>query len=187
MLAGALVLLGVVVVAAIVVGAIVLATKGKADFHRANEVVPGVASPAPAAWAGSHDPEARLHRRLRDAMTALRANQAFDDDGGLLDLRVDLEQQAIALDTQLVAIAGLAPDRRPEQLARAEQSVAAIEGTVASLVGVSAGETEARMSRLLGELQGRTGAVSDARRELDGPGGQPSGDQPSGGTATGAP
>ncbi len=165
--------LAVLAVVAVVIGgaigALVLATQSRREFRAANRVVGDVESPAPASWAGSHDPEARLHRRLRDAMSALSANQAFDDDGGLLDLRVELEQQALALDTQLVAIAGLSAGQRPAQLARAEESVAAIEATVGSLVGVSAADTERRMGRLLDELASRTGVVREARSDVEGP------------------
>ena len=168
MVAGALILFGVLAVATLVVGAVVLASQSRRQFRDANQVVRGVKSQAPESWAGSHDPEARLHRRLRDAKAALTANQAFDDDGGLLDLRVDLEQQAQSLDSQLVGIAGLAPELRQAQLKRAEQSVAAVEATVASLVGVSASDSEARLDRLLTELRSRTGSVAEARNELDG-------------------
>ena len=75
--------------------AAVVALRNKAAFERSNELIPGVRSVAPTSWAGSHEPEARLHRRLIQALDALRANQAFDHDGSLLDLRVELEQQAV--------------------------------------------------------------------------------------------
>ncbi len=68
-----------------------------------------------------------------------------------------------------MAIAGLSAGQRPAQLARAEESVAAIEATVGSLVGVSAADTERRMGRLLDELASRTGVVREARSDVEGP------------------
>ncbi len=49
-----------------------VALRNAQDFSDANEVVPGVPTSAPKAWAGAHTPEARLHRRLRDAVMASR-------------------------------------------------------------------------------------------------------------------
>ena len=56
-------------------------------------------------------------------MAALRANRAFDDDGALLDVRVELEEQAVALDDELVAVAALPRLHRHEPLARVPEAV----------------------------------------------------------------
>src|ERR1700744_4875451 len=45
---------------------------------RDNQLIPGRPTRAPKAWAVAHDPEARLHRRLRDAMTALHAANSVE-------------------------------------------------------------------------------------------------------------
>src|ERR1700722_14028075 len=80
-------------------------------LNRDNQLIPGRPTHAPRSWAVSHDPEARLHRRLRDAMAALRAADSLDAGSALL-LRADLEQTALDLDNHLVAVAQLAPVHR---------------------------------------------------------------------------
>jgi len=161
----ALVLL--LVVAAVAGGAGLIAARNKAAYARSNELIPGVATNAPASWAGSHDPEARLHRRLRDALAALRANQAFDDSGSMLDLRVELEQQAQTLDQQLISTAALPANLRAEPLARLTAAVVSIEQAVTDLATSSVAETEARLSRALDDVRARTGLVAQARAALD--------------------
>src|ERR1700749_3974291 len=66
-------------------------------LSRNSQLIPGRPTRAPRAWAVSHDPEAKLHRRLRDAMTALHAADSFDT-GSTVVLRADLEQTALNLD-----------------------------------------------------------------------------------------
>jgi hypothetical protein len=113
--------------------AIALAVTSRRDFRKQNQVVPGVDSKAPASWAGSHTPEARLHRRLRDAVAAART--AADVSGVPLDAattRIDAE--ATALDDRLVAAAALPAAHRDEALGRLEPLVASLEDTVAALV-----------------------------------------------------
>ena len=65
-----------VAVVAIVGFGVALTVRSKKDFDDANEVVPGGKSAAPASWAGAHSPEAKLHRRLGDAVRAARNNPA---------------------------------------------------------------------------------------------------------------
>lgn len=162
-----LVVLGLLAVVSAVAVAAVIALRNKSAFERSNDLIPGVRSAAPAAWAGSHDPEARLHRRLRQALDALRANQAFDHDGHLLDLRVELEQQAVEVDEQLVATAALPVHLRSDPLERLTAAVASIEQAVADLAGASATETSARLARALDDVRVRTGLVAQARAALD--------------------
>ncbi len=96
---------------------------------RDNQLIPGRPTRAPQSWAVSHDPEARLHRRLRDAMAALRAVNAIDT-GSTIVLRADLEQTAIALDDQLVAVAQLTPPQREDLLAAITTAVESVEAAV---------------------------------------------------------
>lgn len=163
------VLLALVVMA--MVGAVavagVIALRNKSSFERDSRLAPGLSTSAPAAWAGSHDPEARLHRRLRDAIAALSVNQAFDDDGNLLDLRVELELQAVALDEQLVATAALPLHVRREPLERITRAVETIEHAVADLAGSSADEAGGRLDSALDDVRTRTGLVAQARAALD--------------------
>lgn len=165
---GALVVLALVAVAgALVAGAVVLARSSKAEYAEANQVVPGRPTRAPASWAGSHDPEARLHRRLRDAMAALRANQAFDDDGSLLDVRVELEEQALLLDDDLVAVAALPSHARQGPLSQIGDAVGMIESAVADLASRSAVEAGPRLQEALRRIRDRTSLVDDIRSELE--------------------
>jgi hypothetical protein len=132
----------VVVVVLFVVAAVAAATavvrSQKRGYARANEVVPGRATQAPAEWAGAHTPEARMHRRLRDAVDALRANPAMED-AWMLDARVSLEEQAVAVDERLMAVAALPERVRAEPLAGVAAAVDAMEAAVAALVAAPAG------------------------------------------------
>jgi hypothetical protein len=154
-------------VVGVIVGIAVLAKQSKDSFESAGQLIPGVPSPAPTSWAGSHDPEARLHRRLRDALAALRANQVFDQSGALLDLRVELEQQALAVDEQLVATAALPLSLRGESLDRLTEAVNSIEQAVAELAGQSASVVAQRLEAVLDDVRSRVSTVAQARAALD--------------------
>ncbi|MDQ4091843.1 MAG: hypothetical protein M3163_16335 [Actinomycetota bacterium] len=119
-------------VASAVVAAAVVVRTNKRKFAEANVVVPGTATKAPAEWAGAHTPEARMHRRLRDAVAALRANPAMED-AVMVDARVSLEQQALAVDERLIAVAALPGRVRAEPLASVASAVDAVEAAVAAL------------------------------------------------------
>jgi hypothetical protein len=126
------VVLLLVVVSAAVAAAVVVRTQ-KRKFAEANVILPGTGTKAPAEWAGAHTPEARLHRRLRDAVAAVRANPAMED-AFLMDSRVTLEQQALAVDERLIAVAALPERVRTEPMASVAAAVDAVEAAVAALV-----------------------------------------------------
>lgn len=159
--------LAVAVAATLAVIAVRAAKKVQTNYERSNEVVPGIASSAPTSWLGSHDPEARMHRRLLEAMKALRANQAFDHNGALLDLRVELEQQAVAIDAELVSTAALPMALRQEPLEVLAGAVETIEHAVAGLATTSATEAGDRLHLMIEELRVRTSTVAQARVALD--------------------
>jgi hypothetical protein len=119
------------VVSAVVAASVVVRTQ-KRKFAEANVVVPGTDTTAPAGWAGAHSPEARMHRRLRDAVAALRANPAMED-AFMMDARVSLEQQALAVDERLIAAAALPDGVRDAPLAAVAGAVDAVEAAVAKL------------------------------------------------------
>ena len=127
----AVIVLLLLVVAAVVAGAVVVQTN-KRKFAEANVIVPGTAPKAPAEWAGAHTPEARLHRRLRDAVAAVRANPAMED-AFMMDARVSLERQALAVDERLIAVAALPERVRAEPMASVAAAVDAVEAAVAAL------------------------------------------------------
>ena len=166
-LLGFVLALVVLAVAAGVAFAVVLATRSKQEYDASNVTVPGRSGQVPASWAGSHEPEALLHRRLVAAMAALRANQSFDDDGALLDIRVGLEQQALGIDEHLVAVSALPRDHKAEPLAKAEESVAAIEGAVVDLATRAATDSAVRVQTTVTDLEDRTEFLGQVQSELD--------------------
>jgi hypothetical protein len=163
----------------VVAAAAVLAAGGAAaaaiarmrrQYVRSNDVVPGVATGAPAAWAGAHSPEARLHRRLRDAVAAVRA--APPGDGvGVLDARTIFEQQALGVDQRLVAVAALPDGVRAGHVGEVASAVEAIESAAAALVAATGeGLDAAALQRVVAEVVERTALLAKARAELDLPG-----------------
>ncbi|MGW4245861.1 hypothetical protein [Nocardia sp. NPDC004722] len=150
------VLVVLILLAAVVGGVMLLSKRQQAATSAANEVIPGTPTRAPASWAGSHDPEARLHRRLRDAMTALRTANTLDD-GTTIVLRAELEQAALAWDDRLVAMAALPSGARDPQRATATQGVETIEAAVAQYVSAATQRTAADV----------TAGLSAARAQLD--------------------
>lgn len=150
----------------VVVGAVAFAAyRGARSFADANEVIPGIPTDAPSSWAGAHSTEARLHRRLRDAMTALRANRSLDQ-ADLIGVREALEQEALAVDDRLVAAAALPKSVRDAPLQRVTEAVEAIEATVGEIVslrGPGTGATE----QALADVRTRLALVAEARSELE--------------------
>jgi len=142
-----------------------VALRNAQDFSDANEVIPGVPTNAPKAWAGAHSPEARLHRRLRDAMTALRANRSLDEPA-LVSVREAIEREALAIDDRLVAAAALPKAVRDDPISRVAEAVDAIEAAVAEVVthrGPAAGDTTAALDA----VRTRLALVEAARAELE--------------------
>lgn len=158
------------VLAGAVIGARVAARRLTDHYARANEVVPGIPSTAPTAWLGAHDPEAKLHRRLVDAVRALHAGQDLDVIGAYLDLRIEVEQQAVAIDNELVVTSKLPVHLREKPLDRLTAAVATLEEAVAAIgVAVASGTTE-DLDALLLEVRRRTDSLDRAEaalREID--------------------
>ena len=149
-----------------------IALRNAQDFSDANEVIPGVATKAPKAWAGAHSVEARLHRRLRDSMTALRANPTLDEPA-LVDVREALQREALAIDDQLVAAAALPPRVRDEPLRQVTTAVESVEAAVAEVVMLRGPERETSQAAIE-QVRTRLVLVEQARAELAALGGAPS-------------
>ena len=145
------------VVSAVVAATVVVRTQ-KRKFAEANVVVPGAGSKAPAAWAGAHTPEARLHRRLRDAVAAVRANPAMED-AFRMDARVSLEQHALAVDERLIAVAALPEGVRAEPLASVSAAVDAVEAAVAELVAGT--ESRTQLDQAMAEVEQRVSRLQE--------------------------
>jgi hypothetical protein len=117
-------------------GVLVMTRRIRESAQRSNEIIPGRPTNAPAAWAGSHDPEARLHRRIRDALALLRDDPGLSHDGERIDATVRLELAATDLDNWLVSVSKTPPRLRETALAHADTAVTELENVAA---GLSAG------------------------------------------------
>jgi hypothetical protein len=100
---------------------------------RANRVAPGRRSAAPLSWLASPRRAARLHRRLRRAVTA--SNFAVGTMAPaaipLGEVAGELVQRAVSLDDWLVATLGLHPEARRYRLAQLTAEVREIEVSAA--------------------------------------------------------
>jgi hypothetical protein len=164
------ILIGLLIVVLGVVAYVAL--RNAQDFSDANEVIPGVPTNAPKGWAGAHSVEARLHRRLRDSMTALRANRTLDEPA-LIDVREALQLEALAIDEQLVAAAALPARVRDEPMRQIASAVEAVETAVAEVVLLRGPERESSQAAIE-QVRTRLALVEEARAELAALGGTPS-------------
>ncbi|AYF73898.1 hypothetical protein D7D52_08510 [Nocardia yunnanensis] len=160
------VLVVLILLGAAVGGVLLLSRRQRAATASANEVIPGTPTRAPASWAGSHDPEARLHRRLRDAMTAVRTANSLDD-GTTIVLRAELEQAALAWDDRLVAIAALPAAARESQRATATQGVETVEAAVAQYVSAATQRTAADVAAGLDAASAQLRIEAEIRKSLE--------------------
>ena len=116
----------------------------------------------PASWARSHDPEARLHRRVRQVVTALGA---LPDDGAAADVRGAVARAAAALDERLVAVAALPTRVKAEPLAHVTTEVEGLEAAVAEVTTRTAAGGDVQPA--LRALRERLALLDQARAELD--------------------
>ena len=158
---------GLVAVGGAVAAVRLALSRTRESLAASNQVVPGHPTRAPQSWAGSHETEARLHRRLRDAMTALRANEHFDDDGALIDVRVELEHQALSLDDRLVAVSNLPLQHKVAPLDEIADVVTLIEQTVAELASRSVAESRPVVEAALALVRERSSLIDQVRAQLD--------------------
>jgi hypothetical protein len=156
--------LAVIAGLAVAVVALVNANQQRA-MSRANQLIPGRPTRAPREWALSHDPEARLHRRLRAAMSALHTVNALDT-GSTLVLRADLEQTALNLDDHLVAVAQLTPDHKNKLLQSITTTVESIEAAVARYAAAATMPDTAALEADLATVQRQLDTVSELQRGL---------------------
>jgi hypothetical protein len=112
-----------------------LAITSKRKYDKQNELIPGQSSGAPKSWAGDNSREAEIHRRLGSLVKGLRATE-MPDDVRLLDARVTIEQQAVAADKLLIAIAAL--PKGDKRTAKIEEIGAAVEALIDTATEVQA-------------------------------------------------
>lgn len=164
------VLIGALLVATVgvvVAFGVMLAVRSKQQFAEQNQVVPGRASPAPASWAGAHSREAKLHRRLGDAVNGVRANPRFVELG-LAPQMAAIEAEALAIDERLVAAAALPAAHRDDAIDPLEQHVVDLEATVAELVtSVSVADSKVQLEAAVSAADIKLQALAEARAEVE--------------------
>jgi hypothetical protein len=157
------VLLAILVVAGL--GWLIVA-RVRHNYRAANRLLPDVHTRAPASWAGAHTPEARLHRRLRDALTSLRQISTIES-GSLLQLHADIQQEALAIDDRLIAVAAL-PDRlRAEPLAQLDHAVTAVEDAVGVFATAATQHNPAALESSVAEVNTQLSILAEVRASLD--------------------
>jgi hypothetical protein len=145
--------------------AVALATRARRDQTDQLQVVPGVDSGAPVAWAGAHTPEAKLHRRLVAAVRSMRAQPSL---GGAVFVaqRAALEQEALRIDARLIAFDALVGERRQEGIEQVASLVERFESAVADLVTASL-DDPSMLEAAISESEIRLRALEEARAEVE--------------------
>ncbi|MFP5487093.1 MAG: hypothetical protein ACLGHQ_02140 [Acidimicrobiia bacterium] len=160
------ILLGLVAVVAVgVVFGAALASGARRDRRARLEIVPGVATAAPVAWAGAHTREAKLHRRLGDAVRAMRAHSPLGASV-FAEQRSALEQEALRIDGRLIAFAALTGERRTSGIEEVAGLVERFESAVADLVTASL-DDPASLEAAISESELRLRALEAARAEVE--------------------
>lgn len=157
----------VIAVAGLAIGGMAgaLAVRGRNDRNARLEIVPGVPSGAPESWAGAHTPEARLHRRIGDAVRSLRAQPTLSAPT-FVDQRAALEQEALRIDARLIAVAALTGPRREQGIADVAALVERFEGAIADLVTASL-DDQSSLEAVISESEIRLRALEAARAEIE--------------------
>lgn len=157
----------VVAVVAVVGFGVALAVNGKKQFDEQNEVVPGMKSAAPASWAGANTREAKLHRRLGDAVRGALQNPRFVELGLAPQMKA-IEAEALAIDERLVAAAALPGDHKDTAIDRLEGNVEELEATIADMVtGVTVADTKELLQEAVSAADIRLQALAQARAEVE--------------------
>ncbi len=157
----------ILTVGAVVAFGVMLAARSKQEFSEQNQVVPGRKSPAPASWAGAHSREAKLHRRLGDAVKGARANPRFVELG-LAPQMTAIEAEALAIDERLVAAAALPAAHRDAAIDPLEQHVVELEATIAELVtSVSVADSKVQLEAAVSAADIKLQALAEARAEVE--------------------
>jgi hypothetical protein len=135
-----------------------------------NRVVPGQRSPAPLTWLVAPDHAARLHRRLRHAMTMAGAATGPSAAAlGLDDVVGRLGARAVELDEQLVIASRAPKPARRRMLRELQTEVIELERLAERTVRMSrAWRASEPSDRGLSEVRERLELLESALRELDG-------------------
>lgn len=179
-----IVLAGFVLVMIVTVATVGTAAMVVGRLRRANAVAERVDTGAPLRWLVVPFPSALLHRRLRDAIGAVRVvcpaqspparrwrRRSAGEPSRLHDLVAQLEAHAVALDRELVTALRLRGRRRQHLLVAAARQVVTVERLAARLTTLartpgplaSAGSADA-LARLHDEVSALEAARLDIAR-----------------------
>lgn len=152
----------------LVIFGLALARSGRRKYRHDNQVG-GVDTGAPESWAGAHSPEARLHRRIRDAVAAL--DVGGDPDLTFLQAKEALQREAVALDERLVTVAKLQGRVKERPLADVAAAVEALEDATGTVVAAQAQVQHpgGGVDEALALVHERVTAITSARAELESP------------------
>lgn len=142
------------------------AQRVKQNTRRGQQLSPGTPSAVPLGWAGAHTPEAKLHRRLGQAMSGLRAATA-DDVLVIANVEV-VEREALKIEKQLVSASMMAERLKGPAIEELAAAVDQIENVSAQLIQRSAELASGDVQAQLSELSERLELLDQARAELDG-------------------
>lgn len=124
-------LVPLLIIAAGVVYIVALSRRSKAQLAAGIAVPPGMPEGAPKEWAGSHSPEAKMHRRLAALARSLAALPL--GDAASIERKVGIEGRIQELDRRLIALAQAPDAARKEAVTALEPEVAAAEAEVGRL------------------------------------------------------
>jgi hypothetical protein len=124
-------LVPLIIIAAGSVFVVALARRSKRQLAANLEVPPGMPAGAPREWAGSHTPEAKMHRRLLGMARTLAAVPL--GDAAAIERRVDVERRIQELDGRLIALAAAPDEARRAAVSALEPEVATADNEVAAL------------------------------------------------------
>ena len=117
----------------------------------------------PASWAGAHSREARLHRRLGDAVKGAHENPRFVELG-LAPQMAQIDAQAMAIDERLVAAANLPASHKDAAIDAIEAHVVELEATIADLVtGITVTDSRQQLEQAVSDADIRLQALAEAR------------------------
>lgn len=154
-------------IAAVIGFGVALAMRSKQEFSEQNQIVPGQKSPAPAAWAGAHSREAKLHRRLGAAVKGAHENPRLVELGLAPQMR-SIDAEALAIDERLVAAAALPAAHRDAAIDTVEEHVVALEAAIAEMVtSITVADSKAQLEQAVTAADIRLHALAQARAEVE--------------------
>ena len=157
----------VLAVAAVVGFGVALAVRSKREFSEQNQVVPGRPSPAPASWAGAHSREAKLHRRLGDAVRGAHENPRFVELGLAAQMQA-IDAEAMAIDERLVAAAALPAAHRDAAIDPLEANVDQLEAAIVEMVtSISVADSKQQLEQAVSAADLKLQALAEARAEVE--------------------